>query len=1094
MSAGDQHQRGVIGEAEHAHLIEPVMVHDRKGWHRVWRITRLGLLILLALAVVAFAILWIWRKPIAENVIADELERRGVQATYTLDRIGLHNQRISNVTIGDPRNPDLTARQALIQMRIKWNGSVEVYRIVARGAHLKGRLLDNGRVSWGQVDKLLPPPSGKPFRLPDVVLDIADSTIRLDTPYGRLGFAVVGRGNLTGGFRGRLAVASPGLEVGACRLNRLRSNVAIGVVARRPQVAGPVSAEAFECPASRMAMVSPRLDLDSSFSEAFTDFDGKGRLAVATFTAGDNGLANLIANIGFKGTPTDARGRFDLAAQRARLAAIFADRTRLNGSYRLEASKGRLAVVADYGANSARLSGPILAGLTDPLDSAAGTPFGPIAKAIAAAIRRTAGNFDATGTLRLVNFPGGGGVRVETADARGLGGAQVRVAGRDGINYYWPSGKIRIDSDISMGGGGLPRAEITLSQRRGGAAMSGEARIAPYAAGGARIALAPISFQAARDGSTEVSTIALLSGPFSGGRVDDLRIPISGRIGGPQGGFAFGRGCIETRFRRLQAGALRLGATRLPLCPTGPAILYQRADGTLGVGAEARNLRLAGSLGQSPFLLNAGTARMTGSDRFALTRMAMQLGKATSPVTVEAATLTGRFSGGGVAGNFDEATATIGRVPLRLSEASGTWTYRNAFLDINGGLTLSHLAEQPNFYPLRSNDVHFRLGGDRVTATGTLVHPDSGTRVSNVTIDHRVSTGDGEALLDVPGIQFGNSLQPEELTRLTQGVIALVNGRLSGQGRIAWSGAGTVTSTGEFTVDDMDLAAPFGPVTGMNGTIRLTDLLGLETAPGQVMTVESINPGILVENGVIRYQLLPDRLVKIERGEWPFMGGRLILQETILNFARPTAKRLTFEVVGLDARTFVESLDFKELEASGTFDGVLPMIFDEQGGRIVGGRLDSRPGGGFLRYNGVVNKANLGTMGNIAFEALRDLRFKAMIVRLDGDLAGEFATRLAIDGVSLGQTGTQRFIRSLLARIPLRMNVTITGPFRSLIATAKAYRDPRQVIEEVLPRPLDEVPGIVTEVRRKEEDQQQSQTPVEENVEPVPPATPTSER
>ena len=31
----------------------------------------------------------------------------------------------------------------------------------------------------------------------------------------------------------------------------------------------------------------------------------------------------------------------------------------------------------------------------------------------------------------------------------------------------------------------------------------------------------------------------------------------------------------------------------------------------------------------------------------------------------------------------------------------------------------------------------------------------------------------------------------------------------------------------------MDLAAPFGPVTGMNGTIHFTDLLGLETAPGQ---------------------------------------------------------------------------------------------------------------------------------------------------------------------------------------------------------------------------------------------------------------------
>ena len=95
---------------------------------------------------------------------------------------------------------------------------------------------------------------------------------------------------------------------------------------------------------------------------------------------------------------------------------------------------------------------------------------------------------------------------------------------------------------------------------------------------------------------------------------------------------------------------------------------------------------------------------------------------------------------------------------------------------------------------------------------------------------------------------------------------------------------------------------------------------------------------------MIRYQLLPDQLVKIERGEWPFMGGRLILQETVLNFGRPTAKRLTFEVVGLDAHTFVQSLGFKEIDATGTFDGVLPMIFDENGGRIVGGRLDSRAG------------------------------------------------------------------------------------------------------------------------------------------------------
>jgi len=274
----------------------------------------------------------------------------------------------------------------------------------------------------------------------------------------------------------------------------------------------------------------------------------------------------------------------------------------------------------------------------------------------------------------------------------------------------------------------------------------------------------------------------------------------------------------------------------------------------------------------------------------------------------------------------------------------------------------------------------------------------------------------------------------------------------------------------------------------MSGTVHFNDLLALTTPPGQVMTVRSINPGILVENGVIRYQLLPHQLVKIERGEWPFMGGRLILDETVLNFARPTAKRLTFEVEGLDAHTFVQSLGFGGLEATGKFDGVLPMIFDESGGRIVGGRLDSEPPGGSLAYNGAINKADLGTMGNIAFNALKDLRFRSMIIRLDGDLAGEFTSRLAIDGVALGQsTQTQRIIRSLLAKLPIKLNVTISGPFRALIHMAKSFYDPREVIGDVLPRPLEDVPGITTEVRKVEDTQQQSQTPVKETVTPTPP-------
>ncbi|MCL6683065.1 intermembrane phospholipid transport protein YdbH family protein [Sphingomonas alba] len=1073
-------------ELEKEGLAEPVLVHDRTGWHQVRRVTRAGLLAILVIAVIGFAALWIWRKPLADNVIANELEKRGVQATYTIDKVGLHNQQISNIRIGDPEHPDLVAQTALIQMRVKWNGSVQVYRIVTRGAHLNGRLLKTGKVSWGQIDKLLPPPSGKPFRLPDVVLDVADSTIRLNTPYGRLGFAIVGSGNLTGGFKGRLATAAHHLDVGACSLDRLKSNVAIGVVARRPRVLGPVAASSFNCPASRMTMIAPRIDVDSNFAEAFTDFNGKGKLAVASFTAGDNGLANLVANLSFKGSPTSANGGFDLSAQRARLATIYADRTRLNGKYNLQARKGTLAVAANYGASSARLSGPLVAQLIGALEAAHGTPIEPIARAMGAAVRNTVSNFDAEGRLVLVNYPGGGGVRIQTANVSGPNGARAKVAGRDGLNYYWPKGYVRIDTDIQMAGGGLPTAQVSLRQPRNGGPMTGTADVAPYRAGNSRLALDTIRFTAAPDGSTSVRTIALMDGPVPGGFVRGLRVPVDAEFGGPAG-FRFGRTCLDARFASFQMGSLKLGAARLPVCPTGPAIAYQGPGGALQVGALLRNPKFAGSLGNSPVALSAAFARLM-RERFQVGDFAMRIGKADAPVLLNATALEGNYSG---TGTLSGGRAIIGRVPLAISEAAGKWRMVKGGVGLTGAMTVADRADPVKFYPLRSDNVNFLLANNRIEATGLLKHPASGTPVTNVTIHHNLDSGEGNAVLDVPGIRFGNSLQPEELTPITQGIIALVNGGLSGQGQIAWNGTGKVSSTGDFRVTDMDLAAPFGPVTGMNGTIHFTDLLGLETGPGQVVTLGSVNPGILVEDGVMHYQLLPDRLVKIERGEWPFMGGRLILHETILNFNKPTAKRLTFEVVGLDAHTFVGSMGFSEIDAAGVFDGVLPMIFDENGGRIVGGRLDSREGGGFLQYNGVVNKANLGTMGNIAFEALRDLRFKSMIIRLDGDLAGEFVTRSTIDGVGLGSTGTQRIIRGLLKKIPLKLNLTIRGPFRGLIATAKAFRDPRQVIEEVLPRPLDQVPGITTEVIRKNEENTQTQTPVQEKVETNPP-TPTT--
>jgi len=728
----------------------------------------------------------------------------------------------------------------------------------------------------------------------------------------------------------------------------------------------------------------------------------------------------------------------------------------------------------------------MIAGVTEPLAAASKTPIGPIADAIRSAIGRTAHNFNSAGKIRVVNFPGGGAVRIDSADILGPGGARARVAGGSGVTYYWPTGGLRIDGTIEMAGGGLPSGKVMLRQAKAGAPMSGIGEFAPYSANGSRLALAPIRFGPGPGGSTELHTLAQLDGPFPDGRVQALRIPIDGRVG-RGGSFAFGTSCAVVSFNALTTGALHLGAARLPICPIGSAIVSKQPSGPVLASARFSGPVLNGRLGTSPLHLAAAGGQIIGK-QFSMNALAMRLGKPESPILFDAARLTGSFVGSGVSGAFTGGHSTIGKVPLLLGDASGKWLVHHGDLSVDANALVSDRDEKPRFYPLKSDNLHFTLAGDYVRATGTLKHPASGTRVTEVAIEHRLSTGAGHATLDVPSLTFGQNLQPEELTRLTEGVIALVNGTISGKGRIDWDRAGHVTSTGDFTTAGLDLAAPFGPVTGIRGTIHFNDLLGITTAPGQVFTADSINPGILVENGVIHYQLLPDQLVKVERGEWPFMGGRLILRETVLNFAKPTAKRLTFEVVGFDAKTFVDSLGFKEIDATGKFDGVLPMIFDENGGRIVGGRLDSRPPGGTLSYVGVVNKSNLGMMANIAFEALKELRYRSMIVRLDGDLAGEFATRLTIDQLGLGGgSGPAKILRSAFRKVPFQFNITIKGPFRSLIQTAKSYRDPRQQINEVLPRSLDDIPGITTDVRRVDDESTQTQTPPAEQVNVAPP-------
>ncbi|MET1111900.1 MAG: YdbH domain-containing protein [Allosphingosinicella sp.] len=1017
----------------------------------VKRLTALALLVLLLLALL---LAWTQRRPIAADFIDRELARRNVRATYEVRKIGFDVQRLENLVIGDPRNPDLTARW--VEVRLSWGfRRPKVTLITARGVRLNARLGKDGKISFGEIDRLLPPPTGLPFRLPGQNVDIADATVRFDTPAGRVGIALEGKGNLADGFRGRMAAAAPRLSLGDCRLDGVKGKWSVQVSDLKPGFRGPAQAERLGC-GEQLAVSGIGLDLDVRLAPGLDSWKGSTAVRAARLQAGTNILTGLNGRLGLDGNAQMTRGALDLASGGARFGGLTAARAALDGRYGLSLANGGFTLLGDASVRGASARAP-LAGAVAALRSAGGTPLEPVGDALAAALSRAGAAFDAEAALRLVNGRGFGGVRFERLSAATRSGARIALGGGEGLTYYWPSGLTRLDGDLSVSGGGFPAIRLSLDQARPGAPIRGLGRIQPMRVGNSRLALGDISFTAAPGGETSVSTVATIDGPLDNGFVRGLVVPVAGRLDG-RGGFAFGERCTAARFEALQIGSLRLGRTALPLCPTGRALVWKAPGGRVAGGAELRSPRFAGTLGASP--LSVAGSRL----RFALagpsfTADGLEVRLANN--RLDLASLTGEFGKSGVAGRYAGLSGKLGNVPLLMSQGSGAWRMRGADLAMAGEMRISDEVDPPRFYPLVTRDFRLTLAGNRIAAGGWLDDPETGTRIVHADIGHDLATGRGRAALDVPGIRFDKDYQPEQLTRLTTGVVALVNGILKGQGEMSWDSAGS-RSSGTFSTDDMDFAAAFGPVEGLSTSLHFTDLLGLATAPGQEAKVDLVRAGIDVLDGRIRYQLLPGLQVKVESGRWPFAGGELILEETILDFSKPSAKRLTFRVEGLDAALFIQKMEFANITATGTFDGIIPMVFDERGGRIVGGHLVARPEGGTLSYIGELTDKELGIYGKLAFDALKSLRYSKLTIDLDGSLEGEFVAGIELDGIARDPAltvapggGLKGMVagRALgqLAKIPFEFNITVKGPFRALIGTMRSLHDPTLLIQSTLP-------------------------------------------
>ncbi|GAA4040064.1 exoprotein [Erythrobacter jejuensis] len=1005
-----------------------------------------GVLVLFAVLLVGLAIVWFSREEIAENVIAEQIEANDLPATYDIESIGPSQQVLSNVVIGDAAAPDLTIDRVSVNLDFQF-GFPSVGRIELINPRLFGRISPDG-VSFGSLDKVLFAESDDPPALPAFDIKLVDGRARIESPWGTIGVKANGEGRLDDGFTGTLAAIAPQFAFEGCNADRITLFGKVAVADGAPSFSGPARMSQLACEELGVDAGQTDLSLALVGDPTLDGFDaeiegGVNALAAAGLAVGDSAVDARL-------TLRDGRivSRYDIAMNRVAAEAVALSQVNASGTMRSDAGFAQIQSDLELRGEDIALSDQFGSALASAQQSASGSLIEPLLARLRRAINQGVEGGGISADLTLRRMDGAMTAVAPRIALRSQDGTTLAALSR--VQARFDGGSTpRIAGNIRIGGAGLPQISGRMERGANGQSQF-RLRMAPYEAQGSRLAIPDLRVAQLRDGSFTVDGTMLADGPLPGGEARGLSLPITGTIAA-SGDVRMWNQCTPIAFRTLSYAELTLENQELTLCPANgaPILRYDRRG--LALAAGVPGLALTGSLAGTPVQLSSGPVGFAWPGQLIARELDLVLGPQDNAARFKVTNLDADL-GSEIAGTIADADIRLDAVPLDILQANGRWSYIDGVLQLDeGAFIVEDRAEEDLFNPLHGRDATLRLENSRISAQALLREPSSDRPIVDLTLRHNLSGGVGSADLNVAGVRFDEALQPVDLSDLAIGVIALADGVVTGTGRIDWNDQ-DITSSGQFSTKNFDFAAAFGPVEGASGTINFTDLLTLTTAPDQRLFVKSINPGIEVNDGVIRFALRDGQILDVAGGEWPWLGGRLTMRPVLLNFSRPETRRYAFEVEGVEAALFIERLELANLSARGTFDGTISVVFDEVGnGFIEDGLLLSRAPGGNLSYVGELTYEDMGAIANFAFNSLRSLDYRQMRIGVDGPLTGEIVTRVTFEGVSQGEGASRNFVTRRLGKLPIRFNVNIRAPFYQLLTNVRSIydpafvRDPREV-------------------------------------------------
>ncbi len=493
---------------------------------------------------------------------------------------------------------------------------------------------------------------------------------------------------------------------------------------------------------------------------------------------------------------------------------------------------------------------------------------------------------------------------------------------------------------------------------------------------------------------------------------------------GVTGGFAFADSVLtidagpESRLAIAEIAVPDLARTALPL-----------------MLAPAKALRAQILLSEAPRLL-----AFEGAIAVAENRLAVTAGPA--PFEIETASFTMRINGAqdGFQLTVEDGALTL---PAYKIHAKGIALALRMDAESEFALAIHEISQggsNPLVVPLRLNLTATRRD-KQIAFAGRLIDAPESLSV-RATGRYSIATKNGEMSVDIDPLTFlPTVLQPRQLFPVLGERLREVDGRIGGHAKLQWV-AGELRSSGELFAELRSLKIEGAAVENAAATITFDSLFPLSTPPNQEIHIGLLDIGVPMTQGRVEFQISRGGAISAALRELDLFGGRIetevvTIPSTLEGFSIPLL------VKGVQLESLFALTEIGDLEATGSLDGILPLVVENGAIALRHGVLESAPGGGVIRYRPksvgpALSDANEGAA--LFLKLVHDFNYDSVRVTLDEDPSGGVASRFEIKGRN----------QAVYNGVPVELNISMSGPLRDILnQTVKTFTLPGRLLQRI---------------------------------------------